>query len=57
MIDFAVLESSPNPTVSKVVVKVKAKNTIAPNLMIIRKTGHLTSDQALFLPYDERIFI
>jgi CBS domain-containing protein len=58
MVDFAVLESSPNPTVSKVVVKVKGKKiTIAPNLLIIKKNGAiLTSDQAPFLPFDERDF-
>lgn len=56
--DFAVLESSPNPSVSKVVVKVKGKKiTISPSLMIIKKNGAiLTSDQAPFLPFDERDF-
>lgn len=58
MVDFAVLESSSNPSISKVVVKKKGKKfTISPSAMKIKKFGALlTSDKVPFLPYDERDF-
>ena len=58
MVDFAVLESSQNPTISKVVVKTNGKKiTISPSVMTIKKSGAiLTSDQVPFLPYDEKDF-
>ena len=58
MVDFAVLESSQNPSISKVVVKRKGKKiTISPSVMTIKKNGAiLTSDQVPFLPYDEKDF-
>lgn len=58
MVDFAVLESSPTPTVSKIVVKTKnSKVTISPTFISIKKNGALiTSEKAPFLPYDEKDF-
>ena len=58
MVDFAVLESSQNPSISKVVIKTQGKKlTVAPSAMTINKNGAiLTSDQVPFLPYDERDF-
>ena len=58
MVDFAVLESSQNPTISKVVVKSNGKKiTISPSALTIKKNGAiLTSDQVPFLPYDEKDF-
>lgn len=58
MVDFAVLESSSNPSVSKIVVKQKdKKTTISPTFLTIKKFGAiLTSDKVPFLPYDERDF-
>lgn len=58
MVDFAVLESSQNPSISKVVVKRNGtKITIAPSAMTITKKGAiLISDQVPFLPYDEKDF-
>lgn len=58
MIDFAVLESSPNPSISKVVVKKNDKKiTISPSVLSFKKGRVvLTSDKTPFLPYDERDF-
>src|ERR1035437_6151157 len=58
IIDFAVLESSPNPSVSKIVVKKNGKKiTISPSVISIKKNGAiLTSNKSPFLPYDERDF-
>lgn len=58
MVDFAVLESSQSPTVSKIVVKKKGKKTtISPSYISINaQKAVLTSDKAPFLPYDEKDF-
>lgn len=58
IIDFAVLESSPNPSISRVVVKKNGKKTtISPQAIIFKKNGAiLNSSKAPFLPYDERDF-
>ncbi len=58
MVDFAVLESSANPLVSRIVVKKKGKKvTISPTYLMIKKNGAiLSSDKAPFLPFDERDF-
>jgi CBS domain-containing protein len=58
MVDFAVLESSSNPSISKVVVKRGGKKiTISPSVLKIKKFGALlTSDKVPFLPYDEKDF-
>jgi magnesium transporter len=58
MVDFAVLESSPTPSVSKVVVKRKhTKITISPSFLSIKKNGAiLTTENVPFLPFDERDF-
>lgn len=58
MVDFAVLASSSNPSVSKVVVKKKGKKiTISPSFLKIKKFGALlSSDKVPFLPYDEGDF-
>ncbi len=58
MVDFAVLASSSNPSISKVVVKKKGKKiTISPSFLKIKKFGALlTSENVPFLPYDERDF-
>lgn len=58
MVDFAVLESTQNPSVSKVVVKKKGKKvTISPSFLSIKKFGAiLVSDKAPILPFDERDF-
>ncbi len=58
MIDFAVLESSPKPLVSRVVIKRGVKKiTISPSFLSIKRNGAiLTSDKAPFFPFDERDF-
>ena len=58
MVDFAVLESSQAPTVSKIVVKRKGKKiTISPSFIAIKRNGAiLTTDNVPFLPFDERDF-
>lgn len=58
MVDFAVLESSPNPSVSKIVVKKNGKKiTISPSNITIKSFGAvLNSTKGPFLPYDERDF-
>ena len=58
MVDFAILESSPTPMVSKIVIKRGNKKlTISPSFISIKKNGAiLTSDKVPFLPYDERDF-
>lgn len=58
MVDFAVLASSSNPTVSKIVIKKKGKKiTISPTYISIKKFGAvLTSDKAPELPFDDNEF-
>lgn len=58
MVDFAVLASSANPSVSKIVIKKKGKKiTISPSFISIKKFGAiLTSEKAPELPFDEREF-
>ena len=58
MVDFAVLEKTQNPSVSKVVVKKKGKKiTISPSFLSIKKNGAiLTTDKTPQLPFDEREF-
>ncbi|MBI3984723.1 MAG: magnesium transporter [Candidatus Levybacteria bacterium] len=58
MVDFAVLESSPTPSVSKIVVKQNGKKiTISPSEITLRSFGAvLNSTKSPFLPYDERDF-
>ncbi len=58
MVDFAVLESSPKPLVSRVVVKKGNKKiTISPSFLSIKRNGAiLNSSQAPFFPFDERDF-
>lgn len=58
MVDFAVLESSPTPSVSKIVVKKNGKKlTISPSAIAL-KDGRaiLTSKKIPFLPFDENDF-
>jgi len=58
MTDFAVLESSPNPSISKVVVKKNGKKiTVSPSALSFKKNRTiLISDKIPFLPFDEREF-
>lgn len=58
MVDFAVLASSVNPSVSKIVIKKKDKKiTISPSFIAIKKFGAiLLSEKAPQLPFDEREF-
>lgn len=58
MVDFAVLASSSNPSVSKIVIKKKGKKiTISPSFISIKKFGAiLLSEKAPELPFDEREF-
>jgi predicted transcriptional regulator len=58
MVDFAVLESTPNPSVSKVVLKKDGtKLTISPTFLSIKRNGAILTDaKAPLLPFDERDF-
>ena len=58
MVDFAVLESTPNPSVSKVVIKKDGtKLTISPSFLSFkRNVAILTDAKAPLLPFDERDF-
>ncbi len=58
MVDFAVLESSPNPTISKIVIKKNGKKlTVSPSNIEIKSFGAvLSSIKGPFLPYDEGDF-
>lgn len=58
MVDFAILESSPNPSISKIVVKKNGtKITISPSAITLkRRSGILNSNKVPFLPYDEKDF-
>ena len=58
MVDFAVLASSANPSVSKIVIKKRGKKiTISPSFISIKKFGAiLTSEKVPELPFDEREF-
>ncbi|OGH11129.1 MAG: hypothetical protein A3B38_02300 [Candidatus Levybacteria bacterium RIFCSPLOWO2_01_FULL_36_13] len=58
MVDFAVLESSPKPSVSKIVVKKNGKKlTISPSAVIFKDNKViLTSTKLPVLPYDEKDF-
>jgi CBS domain-containing protein len=58
MVDFAVLESTPNPSVSKVVLKKDGtKLTISPSFLSMKRNGAILTDaKAPLLPFDERDF-
>jgi predicted transcriptional regulator/sporulation protein YlmC with PRC-barrel domain len=58
MVDFAVQERTPNPSVSKVVIKRMGKKlTISPSFLAIKKNfAVLTDDKAPLLPFDEGDF-
>lgn len=58
MVDFAVLESSPNPSISKIVIKKNGKKiTISPSAITLKKrSGILNSNKVPLLPYDEKDF-
>jgi CBS domain-containing protein/sporulation protein YlmC with PRC-barrel domain len=58
MVDFAVQEQTPNPSVSKVVIKRKGKKlTISPSFLAIKPNfAVLTDDKAPLLPFDEGDF-
>ena len=58
MVDFAVQERTPNPSVSKVVIKRKGKKlTISPSFLAIKHNfAVLTDDKAPLLPFDEGDF-
>ncbi len=58
MVDFAVLESTPNPSVSKVVIKKDGKKlTISPTFLSMKRNcAILTDAKAPLLPFDERDF-
>jgi CBS domain-containing protein len=58
MVDFAVLESTPNPSVSKIVLKKDGKKlTISPSFLSFKKNcAILTDAKAPLLPFDERDF-
>ncbi len=58
MVDFAILESSPIPSISKIVVKKKGKKlTISPSAVSFKNNvGILTSTKLPMLPYDEKDF-
>jgi magnesium transporter len=58
MVDFAVLESTPNPSVSKVVLKKDGKKlTISPSFLSIKRNGAMLTDaKAPLLPFDEGDF-
>lgn len=58
MVDFAVQERTPNPSVSKVVIKKMGKKlTISPSFLAIKHNfAILTDDKAPILPFDEGDF-
>jgi hypothetical protein len=58
MVDFAVLESSPNPSISKIVIQQKGKKfTITPKAITLKRYGGiLNSNKVPFLPYDDTDF-
>jgi magnesium transporter len=58
MVDFAVLESTPSPSVSKVVLKKDGtKLTISPSFLSFKRNGAMLTDaKAPLLPFDERDF-
>lgn len=58
MVDFAVQERTPNPSVSKVVIKRKGKKlTISPTFLSMKHNfAILTDEKAPLLPFDERDF-
>jgi CBS domain-containing protein len=58
MVDFAVQERTPNPSVSKVVIKTKGKKlTISPTFLAMKQNfAILTDDKAPLLPFDEGDF-
>ena len=58
MVDFAVLESTPNPSISKVVIKKNGtKLTISPSFLSMKRNGAILTDvKAPLLPFDERDF-
>jgi magnesium transporter len=58
MVDFAVLESTPNPSVSKVVLKKDGtKLTISPTFLSMKRNGAMLTDaKAPLLPFDEKDF-
>jgi predicted transcriptional regulator len=58
MVDFAILESTPNPSVSKVVLKKDGtKLTISPTFLSIKRNGAMLTDiKAPLLPFDEKDF-
>jgi len=58
MVDFAVQERTPNPSVSKVVIKRKGKKlTISPTFLSMKQNfAILTDDKAPLLPFDEGDF-
>lgn len=58
MIDFAVHERTPNPSVCKIVVKRNGtKITIAPSFFVMKQNlAILTDEKAPFLPFDEGDF-
>jgi CBS domain-containing protein len=58
MVDFAILESTPNPSISKVVLKKDGKKlTISPSFLSMKRNGAMLTDaKAPLLPFDERDF-
>jgi magnesium transporter len=58
MVDFAVLQSTPTPSVSKVVIKKNGtKLTISPSFLSIKRNGAILTDaKAPLLPFDEGDF-
>jgi CBS domain-containing protein len=58
MVDFAVQERTPNPTVSKIVIKTKGKKlTISPTFLTWKGNyAILTDEKAPLLPFDEGDF-
>jgi CBS domain-containing protein len=58
MVDFAVLQSTPNPSVSKVVLKKgKTKLTISPSFLSFKRNSAILTDaKAPLLPFDEGDF-
>ena len=58
MVDFAVQESTPNPSITKVVIrKDGTKLTISPSFLSMKRNGAILTDvKAPLLPFDERDF-